>query len=86
MRKRGFADGDVPVELLRFDAADWPGVDPPTQQWRSARRRWLAEHPPRSLGDLNRLYGPDVVWPAGVDPRIDVRLTRALAPYDWPSR
>jgi hypothetical protein len=74
VRLRGSGD-QVPDRLLRYRAEEWP--DP--REWSRARRAWLRTHA-RTLADVNRLYGPGVVFPPGTDPRIERRLAVALHP------
>ncbi len=41
-------ENPVPLELARFDPADWPGPDAPGR-WGAAARAWLEANPGREL-------------------------------------
>jgi hypothetical protein len=64
-----FAETGPDVRLVRFVAAEWPGDDP-AGQWGRAARRWLRQHPGRSL--------PMAATPADVDEWVQA-LRQSLA-------
>jgi hypothetical protein len=74
VRLRGSGD-QVPERLLRYRPGDWPSP----LEWSRERRAWLRRHA-RTVGDVDRLYGPDVEFPPEVDPRVERRLAVALHP------
>jgi hypothetical protein len=65
VRRRGDVADGVPERLLVYRPADWPS----TAAWHEARRRWVGEHRPATLIELNALYAPGVVFPLAADPR-----------------
>ncbi|MGH3484743.1 MAG: hypothetical protein ACRDPQ_16110 [Nocardioidaceae bacterium] len=80
MKRRGYADGELPERLIHYRAGDWVGrndldpqperaTDPPPARWSRSHRAWARNA--RSLDELNALYPPDLVMPPEADPRID---------------
>jgi hypothetical protein len=75
VRRRDGGEDGPPGKLLVYRAEDWP--DP--REWSRARRAWLRQHA-RTIAEVNRLYGPEVVFPPDTDPRTERRIAVALHP------